>query len=103
MLVFVNWAFFILGMVGVFILRRRRKDLIRPDAYQTPGYPVVPIIGIIGALYIVVMTLLNAIQTGAWNILLGVAAIVIGVPVYFLLKKYVQPPVAVETAENVVS
>ena len=63
LLVFVNWMFFIVGIASVFILRRKRKDLINSGAYQVPFYPVVPVIGITGAGYVLVQTLVSGAIT----------------------------------------
>lgn len=88
LLVFVNWMFFIVGIASVFILRRKRKDLINPGAYQVPFYPVVPVIGIIGAGYVLVQTLIS----GAITSLIGLGTVLVGIPAYFLIRKMVSVP-----------
>lgn len=88
LLVFVNWMFFIAGIASVFILRRKRKDLISPGAYQVPFYPVVPVIGIIGAGYVLVQTLIS----GAITSLIGLGTVLVGIPAYFLIRKMVSVP-----------
>lgn len=81
--VFVIWLFFILGIAGVFKLRKNFKHLIPQDSYKVPLYPVVPIIGIVGALYVVISTLF----TGTANALFGLGVTLVGVPVYMYIKK----------------
>lgn len=82
MVVFVIWLFIILGMWGVFVLRNKRADLIKPGQYKVPMYPIIPIIGIVGALYVVV----NTLASGAMNAIFGVLVTLIGVPVYHWIE-----------------
>ena len=81
--VFVIWLFFILGIAGVFVLRKDHKELITEKSYKVPLYPIIPIVGIVGALYVVISTLL----TSAVFALYGLVVTAIGLPVYYLLKK----------------
>ncbi|MEG0372195.1 MAG: amino acid permease [Clostridium sp.] len=78
---FAMWIFFTMTVFGVFILRRRMKNVKRP--YKVPLYPLVPIIGVVGGGYIVINTLFT--QTS--NAVIGVIITLIGVPVYFYMKK----------------
>ncbi|MBP2099427.1 APA family basic amino acid/polyamine antiporter [Enterococcus rivorum] len=77
MLVFVMWLFSILIFLAVFILRKREPDLLRP--YKVPFYPVIPIVAIIGGLFILVTTLF----TQPFLALTGILITLLGVPVYF--------------------
>lgn len=81
--VFVMWMFFILGIGGVFVLRKNHKDLIKPDSYKVPFYPFVPIIGIAGAVYVVINTLI----TNTSNALFGIGVTIVGIPVYMYISK----------------
>jgi len=82
LVVFVLWIFFTMAVAGVFILRTKHKDLVRP--YKVPFYPVVPLIGIIGGIYILISTLL----TDTPKALIGIAITLIGLPVYwYIIKK----------------
>lgn len=81
--VFVMWLFFILGIAGVFRLRKYHKELITENSYKVPLYPFVPLVGICGALYIVVSTLITSTNYA----LFGLAVTLAGFPVYMLLKK----------------
>ena len=78
---FVLWIFFTMAVAGIFILRTKHKDLDRP--YKVPFYPVVPLIGIIGGIYILVSTLM----TDTSNALIGLAITLVGLPVYWYIKK----------------
>jgi APA family basic amino acid/polyamine antiporter len=79
--VFVVWIFFVMTVAGIFILRSKHKHLERP--YTVPFYPVVPIIGIIGGIYIIISTLITSTSYA----LFGIAITLIGLPVYYLIKK----------------
>lgn len=81
MLIFVIWIFNVLVFIAVFILRKREPALKRP--YKVPLYPVIPIIAIIGGLFILTATLLT--QTGL--ALIGLLMTGIGIPVYFIHRK----------------
>jgi APA family basic amino acid/polyamine antiporter len=81
MLMFVLWIFFTLGVIGVFILRKR--DLSNRENYRVPLYPVTPIIGIAGSVYI----LINTMVTDPMRSLIGLAVTLLGLPVYMLVKK----------------
>ncbi|MDD7795185.1 APC family permease [Clostridium sp. 'White wine YQ'] len=79
--VFVVWIFFVMAVAGIFILRTKHKDLERP--YKVPLYPIIPIIGIVGGIYI----LINTLFTDTKNAIFGIVITLIGIPVYIYLKK----------------
>jgi basic amino acid/polyamine antiporter, APA family len=76
--VFTVLIFYILTIVGLFVLRRTRPDAERP--YRAFGYPVVPALYILGAAVITVVLLLYQPKTS----LPGLAIVLTGIPVYFL-------------------
>lgn len=78
---FSMWIFFTMGVFGVFILRKKMKDTVRP--YTVPLYPVIPIIGVVGGGYIVI----NTLFTQADNAVFGLIIALIGIPVYFYVNK----------------
>jgi APA family basic amino acid/polyamine antiporter len=78
---FAVWIFFVLAIYGVFILRRKRPDLV--PTYRVPLYPIVPLVGIIGGVYILVCTIISDTLYS----LIGLAITAIGYPVYIYLKK----------------
>ena len=81
LLIFVLWIFFTLGVVGVFILRKR--SLSAKDNYRVPLYPLTPIIGIAGSVFILGSTILDSPGLS----LLGIGVTLLGIPVYLFLKK----------------
>jgi len=65
----------------VIVLRFKRPDMPRP--YRTVGYPVVPIVFILGVGYLVLSRLVNKPEES----LKGLVIIVIGLPFYFYWKR----------------
>jgi APA family basic amino acid/polyamine antiporter len=76
-IIFAVLVFYILTMVGLFVLRRTRPDAERP--YRAVGYPVLPAIYILMALFIDVVLLRYKPQF-TWP---GLIVVLIGVPVYY--------------------
>ncbi len=81
LLVFVLWIFFTMGVFGVFLLRKKYPN--REGGYRVPLYPVTPLIGIVGAIYILVSTVFS----DPLQAILGIALTLVGLPVYFYLRK----------------
>lgn len=79
--VFAIWIFFVMSVAGIFILRTKHKHLNRP--YKVPLYPIIPVIGIIGGVYIIIST----IVTDTNNALYGIIITLIGIPVYLYIKR----------------
>jgi APA family basic amino acid/polyamine antiporter len=72
--------FYILTIAGIFVLRRKRPNAERP--YKAFGYPIVPVLYIIGAT--VILAVLFIYQTATtWP---GLIIVLTGVPIYFLWK-----------------
>ena len=63
--------------VAVILLRKREPDLARP--FMTPAYPVIPLISIIGGLFIIVMTVINQFALS----MIGLGITLLGLPVYY--------------------
>ena len=73
--------FYILTIVGIFMLRKKRPDAERP--YKAFGYPIVPVLYIIGAS--VILAVLFIYQTATtWP---GLVIVLSGVPVYFWWRR----------------
>ncbi|EJQ91312.1 APC family permease [Bacillus cereus] len=81
MLVFVIWIFYTMTFLAVFILRKREPELVRP--YKVPLYPIIPIIAIIGGLFIVI----NTLFTQTLLALSGIGLTLIGLPIFFTMRK----------------
>ena len=78
--------FYILTILGVFLLRWKRPDAERP--YKAFGYPIVPALYIVGAA--VILFVLFVYQTATtWP---GLVIVLTGVPVYFLWKVFGTKP-----------
>ncbi|MEL5940493.1 amino acid permease [Tetragenococcus halophilus] len=80
MLIFVIWFFYILIFIAVFIMRKKEPNLERP--YKVPFSPFIPMIAILGGLYILVSTLI----TQPLNAALGICLTLIGFPIYWYKK-----------------
>ena len=78
--VFAVLIFYVLTILGIFVLRRTRPDADRP--YRAFGYPVLPAIYIVGASVIMLVLLLYKTET-TWP---GLLIVLAGVPVYFLWR-----------------
>jgi basic amino acid/polyamine antiporter, APA family len=76
-IIFAVLVFYILTIVGLFVLRRTRPNAERP--YRAVGYPVLPAIYIVMALFIDVVLLLYKPQF-TWP---GLIVVLLGIPVYF--------------------
>lgn len=72
--------FYILTIAGIFILRKKQPDTVRP--YKAFGYPVLPVIYILFAGAICIALLLTRLNTCGWGVLIMLA----GIPVYYLSK-----------------
>jgi APA family basic amino acid/polyamine antiporter len=78
---FASLSFNALTVVGLFVLRRKRKDMPRP--YRTWGYPVTPALYLVGAgLFIVYIFVGDPVDA-----LLGAGLVALGVPAYLWVKK----------------
>jgi APA family basic amino acid/polyamine antiporter len=75
-------VFYILTIAGLFKLRKTRPDAERP--YKTFGYPVLPAFYILLAAFICVILLIYKPQY-TWP---GVGIVLLGIPVYFIWKKF---------------
>ncbi len=73
--------FYVLTIAGVFRLRRKRPEAER--LFRVPGYPVVPVLYMLGAT--IVLVLLFVYQAAStWP---GLVITLIGLPVYLLLRR----------------
>jgi APA family basic amino acid/polyamine antiporter len=77
---FGYWIFMGLAVAGVIILRKKRPDLLRP--YKVWGYPVTPVLFILGMVFLTI----NSLFKSFWNAFAGLGLIALGVPVYFFWK-----------------
>jgi amino acid transporter len=73
--------FWALGAGAVIVLRRRRPEATRP--YRTPGYPFVPVLFILAT----VGLLLNSLFQRPGPTMASFAAILAGIPIYYLWRR----------------
>lgn len=78
--IFAVLLFYILTIVGIYVLRRKRPDAPRP--YRAFGYPVVPAIYVLAA-GLVELVLLREKPNYTWP---GLAIVLLGIPVYYFWK-----------------
>jgi APA family basic amino acid/polyamine antiporter len=75
--IFASWIFYALVTSSVFVLRRKLADAPRP--YRTLGYPLVPLLFVVTAGWLVINTLVHRpVESAA-----GLALIAAGLPFYF--------------------
>jgi APA family basic amino acid/polyamine antiporter len=75
--VFAVLLFYVLTIMGIFVLRRKRPEAERP--YRAFGYPFVPLLYIIAATTIMIVLLLYQTQTAGG----GLIIVLLGLPVYW--------------------
>jgi APA family basic amino acid/polyamine antiporter len=77
----VEWIFFTLAAVGIFIFRKRLKNADRQ--YKTFGYPVTPLIFIcINTWFVINIGIRNPLHMG-----MGLGFLLLGVPAYLFFKR----------------
>lgn len=77
-IIFAVLVFYVLTIIGLFVLRKKRPDAHRP--YRAVGYPVLPAIYILLALFIDVVLLRYKPQY-TWP---GLIIVLCGIPVYYV-------------------
>jgi basic amino acid/polyamine antiporter, APA family len=80
-IIFAVLVFYVLTILGLFVLRRTHREAERP--YRAIGYPVLPAIYIVMALFIDVVLLRYKPQY-TWP---GLIIVLLGIPVYFLWRR----------------
>ncbi|WP_413999027.1 APC family permease [Flavobacterium sp. W1B] len=78
--VIIVLIFYILTILGIFILRKKMPDAERP--YKAFGYPFLPGLYIVVASAICIALLFTKTSTSGW----GVLIMLLGIPVYYLTK-----------------
>jgi APA family basic amino acid/polyamine antiporter len=81
LVIFASWILYGMTAAAVPVLRWKRPDLARP--YRTLGYPLVPVLFILGAIILLITTAVERPRES----LMGIGLIVVGVPFYFYWKK----------------
>jgi basic amino acid/polyamine antiporter, APA family len=78
--VFGSWIFYALVTSSVFVFRRRFPDADRP--YRAWGYPVIPVIFLLVAGWLII----NTLVTAPTQSFMGAGLILLGLPVYYYLN-----------------
>lgn len=80
--IFAAWLFYMLGAIGVFVLRKKMPDAKRP--YKVWGYPYTPAIFIVFSF----LFLINSVVSDTQNAAMGLILILLGLPVYVYSKYF---------------
>lgn len=78
--IFASWVFYALAAFSIFIFRRKMPEVARP--YKTIGYPVVPIVFVLFAVWLVI----NTLRARPVESLAGVVLTLSGLPVYLYFR-----------------
>lgn len=79
--VIIVLIFYILTIVGIFILRKKQPDLERP--YRAFGYPFLPGLYVVVSTIFCISLLATKFETCGW----GVLIMLLGIPIYYVLNK----------------
>jgi APA family basic amino acid/polyamine antiporter len=81
--VFADWIFFGLIVCTVFAYRRRDAALSHAKTYRTPGYPLLPALFVVSAVFVVV----SVIISNPRNAMLGAALMALGIPAFIFWRR----------------
>ncbi|MGN7721375.1 APC family permease [Chitinophaga sp. 22620] len=81
MVIFGVLVFYVITILGIFILRKTRPDV--PRSYKAFGYPVLPAIYMLVALSLAILLLIYEPRYA----IPGLGIILLGIPLYFFAKK----------------
>lgn len=76
LVIFASWILYGMTAASVLVLRKKRPDLARP--YRTLGYPVVPVLFLIGSAILLISTAIHRWRESA----MGIGLIILGLPFY---------------------
>ncbi len=79
--IFASWIFYGMTTTAVFVLRRKMRDVDRP--YKTLGYPVMPVVFVLVAIWL----LINTLQTNPVEAAAGLFLIGLGLPLYLYYRR----------------
>jgi len=86
--IFAALVFYAATTIGLFRLRAKRPDIERP--YRTVGYPVLPALYLVLTTAVMILILLS--PSTRQDAFLGLAIVLVGIPVYFLWRKATGAP-----------
>jgi basic amino acid/polyamine antiporter, APA family len=91
MLIFVSWFFYGMSVIGLFVLRVKRPDALRP--FRVWGYPIIPAIFVAFTFTFLTITLVSDVnnylegRAQVINSVLGILITLAGVPFYWWGRK----------------
>jgi basic amino acid/polyamine antiporter, APA family len=88
--IFGSWILYLMTAFSVVVLRKKRPDLQRP--YRVLGYPAVPVLFVIVALFLLSSTL----HTRPRESIMGLGLMALGTPFYFFWKRRVDTTLFLE-------
>ena len=88
--IFGSWIFYALATSTIFVFRKKYPDAVRP--YKAFGYPIVPILFLLVAGFLLINTMINA----PFQAFTGLILILLGLPVYYYLTSVNRPNVSEE-------
>jgi APA family basic amino acid/polyamine antiporter len=83
--VVVEWAALIFAVTAVFVLRRKMPQA--PRAFRTPGYPVVPLLFVVGTIAGLTAIVWGQINVGNFSPIYGLGIAAAGFPIYHLWQR----------------
>jgi APA family basic amino acid/polyamine antiporter len=83
--VVVEWFALVFAIASVFVLRKRMPE--RPRPYRTPGYPVTPLVFVVGTSLGLTAVLWRSASTGSYSPFVGLGVSLAGFPVYALWRR----------------
>ncbi|MCM0582561.1 amino acid permease [Weissella diestrammenae] len=86
MAMFTIWLFYVAAFIGLFVLRYRQRDQERQIDFKVPLFPVTPLIGVFGGLFVVVST----IQSDFSGTIVSILMVAVGIPVYYYFTHHNQ-------------
>jgi len=81
LVIFASWILYGMTAAAVIVLRKKQPELARP--YHTIGYPVIPILFIVGACILLTSTFFDRLRES----LMGLGLMAAGLPFYFYWSK----------------
>jgi APA family basic amino acid/polyamine antiporter len=79
--VFGDWIFFALAVATLFVYRRRDELAgVTGSGFRVPGYPLLPALFVLAALYVVA----SSVGANPRNAAIGTGLLLLGMPVYWL-------------------
>jgi APA family basic amino acid/polyamine antiporter len=79
--IFASWIFYGMTTTAVFVLRRKMPGAERP--YRTLGYPVMPVVFVLVAVWLII----NTLQTNPVEAAAGLLLIALGLPLYLYYRR----------------